>query len=120
MATYKYREVRSEGGLWVFFDIETAMDTAQAALRIQGTEARLPLGARRGEFDLVLDMETKSKANPISMMKSPKQPPYEKKILKNEETFLVFTTTYFGRIEAKPHRTNRRSYRLGFRTNRRF
>ena len=54
-------EIESEGGFWAFFDIETAMDTAQAALRIQGSEARLPLGARRGEFDLVFEMKPSTK-----------------------------------------------------------
>ena len=54
-------EMESEGGFWAFFDIETAMDTAHAALRIQGSEARLPLGARRGEFDLVFEIKPSTK-----------------------------------------------------------
>ena len=49
-------ELEKEGGFWAFFDIETAMDTAHAALRVQGKEARLPLGARRGEFDLIFNV----------------------------------------------------------------
>jgi hypothetical protein len=53
-------ELEKEGGFWAFFDIETAMDTAHAAMRVQGKEARLPLGARRGEFDLIFEIESTS------------------------------------------------------------
>ena len=53
-------ELEDEGGFWAFFDIETAMDTAHAALRVQGKEARLPLGARRGEFDLIFNVKPSS------------------------------------------------------------
>jgi len=58
-------ELEDEGGFWAFFDIETAMDTAHAALRVQGKEARLPLGARRGEFDLIFTIEPSSQEKDI-------------------------------------------------------
>ena len=57
--------MEDEGGFWAFFDIETAMDTAHAALRVQGKEARLPLGARRGEFDLIFTVEPSSQGKDI-------------------------------------------------------
>ncbi len=43
-----------EGVLWLSFPIETGVGEGQAALRIQGGDVRMPLGARSGEFDLVL------------------------------------------------------------------
>ena len=45
------------GVLWVWFPIRTGLGEGEAALRVQGDEARLPLGARRGEFDVVLRRE---------------------------------------------------------------
>ena len=42
-----------EGADWFYFPLRTGLGTGGAALRLQGGEARLPLGARRGEFDHV-------------------------------------------------------------------
>ena len=43
-----------EGVLWLSFPIQTGVGEGIAALRIQGDDVRMPLGARSGEFDLVL------------------------------------------------------------------
>lgn len=43
-----------DGPTWLYFPLETALGAGQAALRVQGRDARLPLGARPGEFDLSL------------------------------------------------------------------
>ena len=37
---------------WVYFSVETGLGDADAALRLQGREAMLPLGARRGEHEV--------------------------------------------------------------------
>lgn len=48
-------EVTEQAGvLWVTFPIQTGVGEGDAALRIQGGDVRMPLGARSGEFDLVL------------------------------------------------------------------
>ena len=39
---------------WLSFPIQTGVGEGTAALRIQGGDVRMPLGARSGEFDLVL------------------------------------------------------------------
>ncbi|MBM74871.1 MAG: hypothetical protein CMK59_05685 [Proteobacteria bacterium] len=51
--------VRESGIDWLYFELETGGGAAQAVLRIEGKEARLPLGARSGEFDLVGQAENK-------------------------------------------------------------
>lgn len=44
-----------EPGLsWLHFVMETGLGEGEAALRLQGTEALLPLGGRRGEFEVRL------------------------------------------------------------------
>ena len=48
---------REEGVTQVFFELSTGGGPAQAFLKIEGLEARLPLGARAGEFDLVGNIE---------------------------------------------------------------
>ena len=48
-------EASEESGvIWVSFPIQTGVGEGVAALRIQGDDVRMPLGARSGEFDLVL------------------------------------------------------------------
>ena len=42
---------QQEDVLWLYFPIETGRGEGDAALRFQGNEAMLPLGARRGEFE---------------------------------------------------------------------
>lgn len=50
--------VKEEPGVvWLWFPLETGLGEAQAALRLEGVQARLPLGARRGEFDVVMRIE---------------------------------------------------------------
>lgn len=47
--------VEEEPGLWwLYFPLQTGLGEGEAALRLQGREARLPLGARPGEFDVVM------------------------------------------------------------------
>lgn len=43
-----------DGVLWLSFPIQTGVGEGVAALRVQGEDVRVPLGARSGEFDLVL------------------------------------------------------------------
>jgi len=38
--------------LWLFFPLRTGQGGGEAALRFQGEEAMIPLGARRGEFEV--------------------------------------------------------------------
>ena len=38
--------------LWLYFPLQTGQGEGEAALRFQGNEAMLPLGARRGEFEI--------------------------------------------------------------------
>jgi len=48
--------VEEEPGLvWLHFPIQTALGEGQAAMRLQGNEAMLPLGARRGELEVRLE-----------------------------------------------------------------
>lgn len=42
------------GVVWLWFPLETGLGEGQAALRLEGEQVRLPLGARRGEFDVLL------------------------------------------------------------------
>ena len=53
---------KKEDILWLYFPIETGRGQGEAALRFQGNEAMLPLGARRGEFEeyFVVQKGTKS------------------------------------------------------------
>jgi hypothetical protein len=46
-----------DGADWFYFPLGTGLGTGRAALRLQGGEARLPLGSRRGEFDIVFHAE---------------------------------------------------------------
>lgn len=46
--------VEEEGLVWLFFPLQTALGEAEAALRLQGRQALLPLGARPGELELSL------------------------------------------------------------------
>ena len=43
--------------LWVEFPVQTGLGEGTMALRLQGEEIRLPLGARSGEFDLTLQRD---------------------------------------------------------------
>ena len=43
--------------LWLFFPLKTGQGEGEAALRFQGKEAMLPLGARRGEFEIYFSAE---------------------------------------------------------------
>ena len=43
--------------LWLFFPLKTGQGEGEAALRFQGNEAMLPLGARRGEFEVYFSAE---------------------------------------------------------------
>jgi hypothetical protein len=46
---------QSESGLfWLSFPIETGLGEGEGALRLQGTDARVPLGGRAGEHEAVL------------------------------------------------------------------
>ncbi|MFT5685804.1 MAG: hypothetical protein ACI8RZ_006758, partial [Myxococcota bacterium] len=45
---------QEEGVLWLSFLIQTGVGEGLAALRMQGDDIRMPLGARSGEFDLTL------------------------------------------------------------------
>jgi len=47
-------EREESGVLWVDFPLMTGLGEGDAALRLEGAEARLPLGAREGEHDLIL------------------------------------------------------------------
>lgn len=47
-------DVGEGGEIWLFVPVRTFLGDGTAALRIQGREALLPLGARPGEFDLHL------------------------------------------------------------------
>lgn len=47
-------EQDGSGAIWIDFPLMTGLGQADAALRIEGDEVRLPLGARPGEFDVVL------------------------------------------------------------------
>ena len=42
---------------WLYFPLETGKGEGQAALRLQGTEAMLPLGGRRGEFEIFFSLQ---------------------------------------------------------------
>ncbi len=42
---------------WLYFPLQTAVGEGRAALRLQGAEAMLPLGARAGEFDVHLALD---------------------------------------------------------------
>lgn len=42
---------------WLYFPLQTALGEGSAALRLQGSEAMLPLGARPGEFDVHMSVE---------------------------------------------------------------
>lgn len=45
----------AEGQVWLYFPLQTALGEAEAAMRLQGAQAMLPLGARQGELELRLD-----------------------------------------------------------------
>ncbi len=49
--------VEEDGVLWLTFPIQTGVGEGIAALRVQGDDVRMPLGARSGEFDLALTRE---------------------------------------------------------------
>ncbi|MDG1481481.1 MAG: hypothetical protein P8R54_17935 [Myxococcota bacterium] len=46
--------MEEDGVLWLSFPIQTGVGEGIAALRVQGDDVRVPLGARSGEFDLAL------------------------------------------------------------------
>lgn len=50
-------ETLEPGLSWLHFVMETGLGEGEAALRLQGTEALLPLGGRRGEFEVRLRAE---------------------------------------------------------------
>ena len=43
---------KNEEMLWLYFSLETGQGEGTAAIRFQGEEVMLPLGARRGEFEV--------------------------------------------------------------------
>lgn len=46
--------VEEQGLAWLYFPLQTALGEAEAAMRLQGAQAMLPLGARAGELELRL------------------------------------------------------------------
>ena len=48
----------SKDWLWLYFPLKTGQGEGTAALRFQGGEAMLPLGARRGEFEVYFSART--------------------------------------------------------------
>lgn len=50
-------EATDDGLSWLHFVLETGLGEGEAALRLQGAEALLPLGGRRGEFEIRLEAQ---------------------------------------------------------------
>ena len=46
-----------EHGNWLDFPVQSGLGEGRLKLRLQGSEAMLPLGGRRGEFDLIFNAE---------------------------------------------------------------
>ena len=55
MVSAQVSQETEDGPLWLSFPLQTGVGEGVAALRIQGADIQLPLGARSGEFDLVLE-----------------------------------------------------------------
>ena len=55
--------------LWLYFPLETGKGDGQAALRLQGGEAMLPLGSRRGEFEVFFSVKKSNgkEENPLQV-----------------------------------------------------
>ena len=88
---------QSKEWLWLYFPLITGQGEGTAALRFQGGEAMLPLGARRGEFEVYfsavpseeIDFEEKK-------LWAQKQVEKEKEYWKNHSTVLkIVTSLYF-------------------------